>query len=676
MAPALRVMAPAALVPIPYSTLDARPFHVSPAFIRAAMERASARHNLTSAVPKSEELCALGKSLPFSSVIIITGEGRRVRADRARRALCLKNSELLHGDPAPTSLENVTGGALGRIDLTKLSLGEVGIHLAHRKALFRCLQTGGESCLILEDDFTASGPKLVERWVQASRVLSPGWEMLLLGNCLDYDCQSSTRVDHGADLYRVPRHNLSGFTDRSAPKCLHAYAVTRAGAQAMINAVDECPGYCPVDWMPSVLAARGLPSNTSSSTLFTISPALISQAVALRLQHDTRALPTDADTARKGFARSSGNSFRRAFVSECVDGGRTLPFAGFRGRRSASDASLVPLARRAAETLSVALEAARSGYDAAVARAVLGADLGADLGAVARAVLARSATAATFTTSRTQDSSQDARQAAAANGASSNASRASTPDSSTQSASDAASDAASKRHTFTLNDLNACDKHNPKLPDPSDSRSVRLFFEEASNGWQPSPLSLGASVYGCALQQKAMQWQQQGDPQPLQPHQHPLQLPLLQPAPEMHDAAVGARSAPRSAPRSANVSGCAKLSAQLDAHRTNRQFRQWELLRELHPLNSHGETSHSEINSETSRPIKSLSCSTQVAAALVQARREPFSCPLKSPNGPSPELMSVQLSQLHGFLTSAAGYLSSDADDPTPCQVQSPYNLP
>ena len=295
---------------------------------------------------------------------------------------------------------------------------------------------------------------------------------------------------------------------------------------------------------------------------------------------------------------------------------------------------------------------------------------------MARAVLARSATAATFTTSRTQDSSQDARQAAAANGASSNASRASTPDSSTQSASDAASDAASKRHTFTLNDLNACDKHNPKLPDPSDSRSVRLFFEEASNGWQPSPLSLGASVYGCALQQKAIQWQQQGDPQPLQPHQHPLQLPLLQPAPEMHDAAVGARSAPRSAPRSANVSGCAKLSAQLDAHRTNRQFRQWELLRELHPLNSHGETSHSEINSETSRPIKSLSCSTQVAAALVQARREPFSCPLKSPNGPSPELMSVQLSQLHGFLTSAAGYLSSDADDPTPCQVQSPYNLP
>jgi len=608
----------AALVPYPVD-IDARPFHVSPTFIRAAMERASVRHNLTSAVPKSEELCALGKSLPFSSVIIITGEGRRVRADRARRALCLQNSELLHGDPAPTSLENVTGGALGRIDLTKLSLGEVGIHLAHRKALFRCLQTGSESCLILEDDFTASGPRLVERWVQASRVLSPGWEMLFLGNCLDYDCQSSTRVDHGADLYRVPRHNLSGFTDRSAPKCLHAYAVTRAGAQAMIDAVDECPGYCPVDWMPSVLAARGLPSNTSSSTLFTVSPALISQAVALRLQHDTRALPTDADTVRKGFARSSGNSFRRAFVSECVDGGRTLPFAGFRGRRSAADASLVPLARRAAESLSTALEAARLGYDAAVAR---------------------SATAPMFTTT------QNARQATAATGASPIVSTlsASSPGANPVHASDA---------TFTLNDLNACDKHNPKLPDPSDSRSVRLFFEEASNGWQPSPLSLGASVYGCALQQKAIQWQQHGDPHPLQqPHQHPLQHPSqLQPAPEMQDAAGGARSAPRSA----NVSGCAKLSVQ----RTNRHWG-------LHPISSHGEASH---------PIKSLSCSTQVAAALVQARREPFSCPLRSPNGPSPELMSVQLSQLHGFLTSAAGYLSSDADDPTPCEVQSPLSV-
>jgi GR25 family glycosyltransferase involved in LPS biosynthesis len=630
MAPALRVMAAPALVPYPVD-IDARPFHVSPTFIRAAMERASVRHNLTSAVPKSGELCALGKSLPFSSVIIITGEGRRVRADRARRALCLQNSELLHGDPAPTSLENVTGGALGRIDLTKLSLGEVGIHLAHRKALFRCLQTGSESCLILEDDFTASGPRLVERWVQASRVLSPGWEMLFLGNCLDYDCQSSTRVDHGADLYRVPRHNLSGFTDRSAPKCLHAYAVTRAGAQAMIDAVDECPGYCPVDWMPSVLAARGLPSNTSSSTLFTVSPALISQAVALRLQHDTRALPTDADTGRKGFARSSGNSFRRAFVSECVDGGRTLPFAGFRGRRSAADASLVPLARRAAESLSTALEAARLGYDAAVAR---------------------SATAATFTTT------QNARQATAATGASPIVSTlsASSPGVNPVHASDA---------TFTLNDLNACDKHNPKLPDPSDSRSVRLFFEEASNGWQPSPLSLGASVYGCALQQKAIQWQQHGDPHPLQPpqqhgdphplqqpHQHPLQHPSqLQPAPEMQDAAGGAKTAPRSA----NVSGCAKLSVQ----RTNRHWG-------LHPISSHGEASH---------PIKSLSCSTQVAAALVQARREPFSCPLRSPNGPSPELMSVQLSQLHGFLTSAAGYLSSDADDATPCEVQSPLSV-
>ena len=28
---------------------------------------------------------------------------------------------------------------------------------------------------------------------------------------------------------------------------LHAYADTRAGAQMMINAVDDCPGYCPVE---------------------------------------------------------------------------------------------------------------------------------------------------------------------------------------------------------------------------------------------------------------------------------------------------------------------------------------------------------------------------------------------------------------------------------------------
>ena len=36
---------------------------------------------------------------------------------------------------------------------------------------------------------------------------------------------------------------------------LHAYADTRAGAQMMINAVDDCPGYCPVE---DAFGARGL----------------------------------------------------------------------------------------------------------------------------------------------------------------------------------------------------------------------------------------------------------------------------------------------------------------------------------------------------------------------------------------------------------------------------------
>lgn len=60
-------------------------------------------------------------------------------------------------------------------------------------------------------------------------------------------------------MRRGPDELARAGSSRKERMSLHAYADTRAGAQMMINAVDDCPGYCP-GRMPLVLAACRLPS--------------------------------------------------------------------------------------------------------------------------------------------------------------------------------------------------------------------------------------------------------------------------------------------------------------------------------------------------------------------------------------------------------------------------------
>ena len=61
-------------------------------------------------------------------------------------------------------------------------------------------------------------------------------------------------------MRRGPDELARAGSSRKERMSLHAYADTRAGAQMMINAVDDCPGYCPRWRMPLVLVSCRLPS--------------------------------------------------------------------------------------------------------------------------------------------------------------------------------------------------------------------------------------------------------------------------------------------------------------------------------------------------------------------------------------------------------------------------------
>ena len=232
--------------------------------------------------------------------------------------------------------------------LNSLSSGEVAVKLSHDSALRRCLEpldneTSVEppgSCLILEDDFAATGPQLAERWRASAAALPEKWDVLYLGRCYDWNCnQSATAAQQqaarlsltpnassqasqqdqlevlpeappgnewlGGDLYRAAR--WKGEL-RHTPKCLHSYAVTPEGARAMLDGHRDCTGAeCVADGVPGLVAKRG--------QLLSISPALFTQSAALRLAHDSGTVATPEDIQR-GVA-SDRNSVRPIFVAEC-----------------------------------------------------------------------------------------------------------------------------------------------------------------------------------------------------------------------------------------------------------------------------------------------------------------------------------------------------------------------
>ena len=279
--------------------------------------------------PNFAELCAFGQSLPFDRIIVITGPHRYARVQGAVRTMCLRNVRMLAGRSHPNNESEITAeerSMLAPENFGNLTLGEIAIHLSHRRALDACVDLLGQpakSCLIMEDDFTLSGPRLAERINASLRVLPSQWDLLMVGRCVDYHCADDERVSGEADLYHVARNASARGAGMwigepthwqfGAPMCLHAYAVSRKGAEAMAEAMNSCTPRCPADWAPAKVAQRG---NT-----YKIAPSLITQSSALRLYGDSQAVLSDED-AKRGLTVNPGDAWRPALVSECAPDNR------------------------------------------------------------------------------------------------------------------------------------------------------------------------------------------------------------------------------------------------------------------------------------------------------------------------------------------------------------------
>ena len=294
--------------------------------------------------PSSDELCAFGKALPTDLItIVIASDNRAARANDAIAQMCLPNAELVMGYPRVTrevDIPQTDRAKFGNNTFASLSLGEIAIHLSHRKALERCLQlrqaagyfssgdvNSGASgiasaaadggCLILEDDFRLSGPRAAPRWAASYAALQAQpepWHFLFVGRCMDGNCgKRDLRVSRTADLYQLPKRETGVGEPKwqfRIPMCLHAYMVTPAGAHRMLHALGTCPGVCPADWAPAVMA--------DTSGIYTIAPALLTQSTTLRLSKDSGSVIGDGDLGRAGLQAQQGNTVRPPIVGECM----------------------------------------------------------------------------------------------------------------------------------------------------------------------------------------------------------------------------------------------------------------------------------------------------------------------------------------------------------------------
>ena len=225
-------------------------------------------------------------------------------------------------------------------------IGEIRVKLAHGRALRTCLRGGYRVCLIGEDDLTVVGEGLLERWGDARRGLpptkngEPQWDFVYLGRCWDKSCDKATQVR--GDLYQVPP-TRAGWGE--VPKCLHAYLVTRAGAQRVLDSWAACPAALPADWAQSAVAKYG--------RMYAVSPALFTQSAYYRLRGDSSTL-----VAREDVSSTSANMWRPALVPECYT---DAPVHS--SRRFSLSTPTVPVQqsiRRAELTLSLAFSGAVS----------------------------------------------------------------------------------------------------------------------------------------------------------------------------------------------------------------------------------------------------------------------------------------------------------------------------
>ena len=103
--------------------------------------------------------------------------------------------------------------------------GKIACHLSHLKALRMFLEDEfAKSCLIFEDDLRLpyGENETNERMSDVIKDLPNDWEILYFGRCWDKTCQKQKQI--GKYLY-----------DNVRPLCRHAYAVSRSGAEKILN---------------------------------------------------------------------------------------------------------------------------------------------------------------------------------------------------------------------------------------------------------------------------------------------------------------------------------------------------------------------------------------------------------------------------------------------------------
>ena len=184
--------------------------------------------------PTASELCAFGRALPAETMTIIITGSRQQRIAAAGEAMCLPNVHVINGHPPINDEAEITPSERSLFmdgSMEVLTLGEIAIHISHQRALADCLQIqkGDAPCLILEDDFSLSGPLVADRFTAAFDQLPASWDLLFLGRCMDNECGSGgLRISAAADLYGVAAHSYPvGLTDYHVVKeKVHIYIYT------------------------------------------------------------------------------------------------------------------------------------------------------------------------------------------------------------------------------------------------------------------------------------------------------------------------------------------------------------------------------------------------------------------------------------------------------------------
>ena len=141
-----------------------------------------------------------------------------------------------------------------------LSAGEVGCFFSHLLALETFLQSGDAQGVIFEDDIACSvSPDAFKKHMALATKHLPDFDIVYLGKCL---CECGTFQKIEKTLYST----------RGA-LCLHAYMVSRAGAQKLLKLANEKGARDPIDlvYYNGSLTGR-IQSATFHPSLFTQNP--------------------------------------------------------------------------------------------------------------------------------------------------------------------------------------------------------------------------------------------------------------------------------------------------------------------------------------------------------------------------------------------------------------------